>query len=302
MSKGTKTSKFGAPKRESHDSTYFYESSMYGELEKVRTDASDGLVNPIPMELLNTTMLGDSQDLSRLPDLSLHLVITSPPYNSRKQYDDDLSLDEYLRLIENVFLEIYPKLVDGGRVVINLANLGRKPYIPITDYVSKIMRNIGYIHRGEIIWDKGASAGSSCAWGSWQSASNPVLRDVHEYILVFSKGTMKRRKGEKNNTISRDEFMEYTKSIWNFSTVSAKSIGHPAPFPEELPYRCIQLFSFEGDVIFDPFMGSGTTGVVALKNKRKFLGMDIKKEYVELSNERVSAYLLEEELNDPNIE
>lgn len=296
MSKGTKTSEFGAPKRENHDSTYFYESSMYGEIEDVRTDASDGLENPVPIELLNKTILGNSRDLSMIPDLSLHLVITSPPYNSRKSYDDDLTLDEYLSLIENVFYEIYPKLVDGGRAIINLANLGRKPYIPVTDYVSKIMKNIGYVQRGEIIWDKGASAGSSCAWGSWKSASNPVLRDVHEYILVFSKGTMKRRKGEKSNTITRDEFMEYTKSIWSFNTVSAKTVGHPAPFPEELPYRCIQLYSFEGDVVFDPFMGSGTTGLVALKTKRKFIGIDNNEEYVNLANDRIDAYQLSKKM------
>ncbi|MCY3410927.1 MAG: site-specific DNA-methyltransferase [Candidatus Heimdallarchaeota archaeon] len=291
MSKGTKTSEFGAPKRENHDSTYFYESSMYDELKDVRTDPSDGLENPLPPGLINKIILGDSRDLSLIPDLSLHLVITSPPYNSRKIYDQDLSLGEYLELIENVFYEIYPKLVDGGRVAINLANLGRKPYIPVTDYVSKILKNLGYIQRGEVIWDKGASAGSSCAWGSWMSSSNPVLRDVHEYILIFSKGTLKRSKGEKGNTISRDEFMEYTKSIWKFNTVSAKKIGHPAPFPDELPYRCIQLYSFEGDVIFDPFMGSGTTGLVALKNNRKFLGIDIEEKYVDLANDRIDAYL-----------
>ncbi len=300
MSKSTRTSDFGSSKRESHDSSYFYNSRMYGQVKAVRTDASDGIENTIPSKILNTTILGDSRNLSGIPDKSLHLVITSPPYNSRKLYDDDLSLDEYLKLIEDVFLEIYPKLVDGARIIINLANLGRKPYIPISDYVSKILHNIGYIQRGEIIWDKGASAGSSCAWGSWKSASNPTLRDVHEYILVFSKGTMKRRKDERINTIERDEFMEYTKSIWKFNTVSAKKIGHPAPFPEELPYRCIQLYSFENDVIFDPFMGSGTTGLVALKTNRNFIGIDLEQDYVELANERIAAYLLECEISEKN--
>ncbi len=294
---GTKTSIFGASGRENHDSSYFYSSKMYREISEVRTDPSDGLENSIPPELLNKTILGDSRDLSQIPDLSIHLVITSPPYNSRKLYDKDLSLNEYLQLIYDVFYELYPKIVDGGRVAINIANLGRKPYIPITDYVSQMLTDIGYIQRGEIIWDKGASVGSSCAWGSWQSASNPVLRDVHEYILIFSKGTMKRNKAERKNTISKEEFMEYTKSIWRFSTVSAKKIGHPAPFPEELPYRCIQLYSFEGDVIFDPFMGSGTTGLVALKCNRKFVGMDINEKYVFMANERVSSYILEQQLN-----
>ncbi len=265
---------------------------MYEHIEKVRTDSSDNIQNTIPPDMINKTHQSDSRDLSEIPDSSIHLVVTSPPYNSRKLYDDDLTLHEYLSLIKEVFESIFPKLVDGGRIVINLANIGRKPYIPITDYVSHIFREIGFVQRGEIIWDKGASAGSSCAWGSWKSSSNPVLRDVHEYLLVFSKGTLKRHKGERNDTISKTEFMEYTKSIWRFNTVSAKKIGHPAPFPEELVYRCIQLYSFEGDVIFDPFMGSGTTGLVALKTNRKFLGFELNRDYVDLANDRTELYLL----------
>ena len=125
------------------------------------------------------------------------------------------------------------------------------------------MEKIGFLMRGEIIWDKSASAGSSCAWGSFKSASNPCLRDIHEYILVFSKGDYKlpRSKSERENridTIENKEFVEFTKSIWRFPTVSAKRIGHPAPFPVELPRRLIELYSFKGDIILDPFMGSGS--------------------------------------------
>ncbi|MCE7733891.1 MAG: site-specific DNA-methyltransferase, partial [Candidatus Heimdallarchaeota archaeon] len=279
----TKTSDFGATKRESHDSSHFYSSKMYTEITPANTEDSDGLENPLPKTLENKIIQADSRDLSFIPDLSLHLIVTSPPYNARKQYDDDLSLSEYLKLIEEVCTQIYPKLVDGGRIILNIANMGRKPYIPITDYISHILTDIGYMQRGEIIWDKGASAGSSTAWGSWLSASNPSLRDVHEYILIFSKGTMKRTKGEKVPTISRDEFLKYTKSIWQFSTVSARKIGHPAPFPEELPYRCIQLYSYEDDVIFDPFMGSGSTALAALKSGRRYVGIELKQDYVDLA-------------------
>ena len=141
--------------------------------------------------------------------------------------------------------------------------------------------------RGEIIWNKAASASPSTAWGSWQSASNPILRDVHEYILIFSKGDYKREKKEKENTISKEQFMEWTKSIWTMNTESAKRIGHPAPFPEELPYRLIQLYSFKDDIILDPFMGSGTTAVSALKSNRKFVGYDISQEYIDLAERRV---------------
>ena len=150
------------------------------------------------------------------------------------------------------------------------------------------MLEIGFLMRGEIIWDKAASAGSSTAWGSWLSASNPALRDVHEYILVFSKGTMRRQGDGKESTISRDEFLEYTKSLWTFPTESAKRVGHPAPFPVELPYRLIQLYTFEGDVVLDPFCGSGTTCVAALKTNRHYIGFDNNLEYVELAERRIA--------------
>ncbi len=290
---GTETQAFGSSKRENHDSKKFYESRMYEGVRVPPKRKSSLVENIIPNEMLNKTILGDSRDLSMLPDQSVHLVVTSPPYNAKKTYDEDLSLSEYLQLLYEVFSEIYTKLVDGGRVCINIANVGRKPYIPLSDYVSRMMTEIGYFQRGEIIWDKASSAGTSTAWGSWQSASNPTLRDVHEYILVFSKGTMNRQKGEKENTITRDEFLEFTKSIWSFPTASAKRLNHPAPYPVELPYRCIQLYSYKGDVVVDPFMGSGSTAVAALKSGRKFIGIDNEKTYVDLANERVELWKLE---------
>ncbi len=289
MGKRTKTSTFGASKRENHDSSFFYESKLYSEVPVAPTYRPSNQGNQLPEHLVNTIVQADARDLSFIPDETLHLVVTSPPYNTRKEYDKNLSLSEYLSLIRDVFSEIYPKLVDGGRVAINIANIGRKPYIPLTDYVSQIMSDIGYFQRGEIIWDKGASAGSSTAWGSWLSASNPTLRDVHEYILVFSKGTMKRSKKNRTTTISRNEFMEFTKSVWSFPTTSAKRIGHPAPFPIELPYRLIQLYSFKEDVIFDPFMGSGTTAIAALHTERTFVGVEINQKYIDLAMERIEA-------------
>jgi site-specific DNA-methyltransferase (adenine-specific) len=153
------------------------------------------------------------------------------------------------------------------------------------------MLEIGFLMRGEIIWDKAASAGSSTAWGSWKSATNPVMRDVHEYILVFSKGSMGRSGEGRTSTITRDEFLEYTKSIWGFPAESAKRVGHPAPFPEELPRRLIQLYTFEGDIVLDPFCGSGTTCVAALKSNRHYIGFDNSEEYVKLSRERISQTL-----------
>jgi site-specific DNA-methyltransferase (adenine-specific) len=225
--------------------------------------------------------------MSMIPDESVHLMVTSPPYNVGKVYDEDLDLEEYRGLLRDVFGEVHRKLVVGGRACINIANLGRRPYIPLHSYIIQDMAEIGYLMRGEIIWSKAASAGSSTAWGSWLSASNPTLRDVHEYILVFSKGSM-RREGEKGeSTIARDEFLEYTKSIWNFPTESAKKVGHPAPFPVELPYRLIQLYTYRGDVVLDPFCGSGTTCVAAMRTNRHFIGVDNSEEYVGLARKRI---------------
>lgn len=287
--KGTETSAFGTSGRVNHDSSKFYNSKLYAELSGKNPIIKNE--NIFPGNLENKIILGNAENMKELPDNSTHLMITSPPYNVSKEYDEDLSLKEYLQLLENSFKETYRVLVNGGRACINVANLGRKPYIPLSDYISKMMINIGFNMRGEIIWNKAASASPSTAWGSWQSAANPTLRDIHEYILVFSKGEYKREKGKKENSITKEQFIEWTKSIWTMNAESARRIGHPAPFPLELPYRLIQLYSFKGDIILDPFMGSGTTAVSAIKSERKFVGYDISQEYIDLAEKRLNPYL-----------
>ncbi|TXJ11969.1 DNA-methyltransferase [Brachyspira aalborgi] len=287
--KGTKTSSFGTKGRVAHDSSKFYNSKLYKE---IKNNNSDIIVNEFPNELLNTIIASSCENMKDIPNNSLHLMITSPPYNVSKEYDNDLSLNEYLSLLKNCFTETYRVLVDGGRACINIANIGRKPYIPLSDYVSKIMIEIGFNMRGEIIWNKSAGAGISTAWGSFQSASNPILRDVHEYILIFSKGNYKRERDKeekelRKDNITKEEFIEWTKSVWIMNTESAKRIGHPAPFPEELPNRLIKLFSFINDIVLDPFMGSGTTAIAAIKNNRNFVGYEINKEYINLANNRI---------------
>jgi site-specific DNA-methyltransferase (adenine-specific) len=289
---GTETSSFGTNGRINHDSSKFYDSKLYKELTKKTLVNKEE--NKFPEELLNTTMFGSAEDMSVIPDNSLHLMITSPPYNVSKEYDEDLSLKEYLEMLQNVFKETYRVLVNGGRACINVANLGRKPYIPLSDYISKMMLEIGFNMRGEIIWNKAASASPSTAWGSWMSAANPILRDIHEYILIFSKGDYKRDRTKsvkeiKQNTISKENFMEWTKSIWTFNAESARRVGHPAPFPVELPYRLIQLYSFTTDIILDPFMGSGTTAVAALKSNRNYIGFEINRDYMKLIEQRTKA-------------
>ena len=280
----TRTSSFGVSKRESHDSSTFYSRRLY---EKRNEETGAYHEETIRDDVINKIHLSDSRDLSMLPDQSIHLMVTSPPYNVGKDYDEDLSLEEYIGLLRAVFEEVHRVLVVGGRACVNVANLGRRPYIPLHTHIIAEMLEIGYWMRGEIIWDKGASAGASTAWGSWMSPSNPSLRDVHEYILVFSKDSMRRHKNGRESTITREEFLEYTKSVWAFPSESANRVGHPAPFPVELPYRLIQLYTFEGDVVLDPFCGSGTTCVAALETGRNYVGLDNNEEYVRLARGRM---------------
>ena len=285
---GTETSSFGTPGRINHDSTKFYKSRLYEGLHSEKK--VEYIENKIPEKNVNKIYCKSSEKMDELPDNSVHLMVTSPPYNVSKEYDDDLSLNEYLNLLNTVWRETYRVLVPGGRACINVANLGRKPYIPLHSYFIEGMQEIGYLMRGEIIWNKASSASPSTAWGSWLSAANPVLRDIHEYILVFSKETFSRKKKDKENTIKKEEFLEWTKSVWTFPAVSARQIGHPAPFPEELPHRLIQLYTFKDDVVLDPFVGSGSTCLSAIKDKRNYVGYDIDSEYVKLAEKRISSY------------
>jgi site-specific DNA-methyltransferase (adenine-specific) len=288
MGKPSKSPKFGTKSRISHDSTGYYRSKLYADLSDVGDEQPPSMEDrPFPVEYENHIIHGNSEVMTELPDNSLHLMVTSPPYNVSKEYDSDLSLNEYMQFLEHVFSETYRVLVHGGRACINVANLGRKPYIPLSDLISQMMTHIGFKMRGEVIWDKGPRAGISMAWGSWQSASNPVLRDTHEYILVFSKGAFERKRDDKENTITREQFMEWTKSVWTMNPESARKVEHPAPFPVELPYRLIQLYTFKGDIILDPFMGSGSTAIAALKSERKFVGYEIDPKYIQVAGERI---------------
>lgn len=289
--KTTRTSSFGTPGRISHDSSPFYNSRLYNG-QRVQ-DQTQFIENKAPAEVLDRLYMKSSEDMSDLPDHCIHLMVTSPPYNVSKEYDDDLTLEEHRELLRQVFRETYRVLVTGGRACINIANVGRKPYLPLHAYVIEDMLEIGFLMRGEIIWNKANSASPSTAWGSWQSASNPVLRDVHEYILVFSKESFSRIKYDRESTIRRDEFLTWTKSVWDLPAVSARQVGHPAPFPEELPRRLIELYTFIGDVVLDPFCGSGTTCLAARKARRHYVGYEINPEYLNLAQERLQASIRE---------
>ena len=237
-------------------------------------------------KLRNQIITKSSENMNELIDNCISLTVTSPPYNIGKDSDEDLSDDEYWKMITKVFEEVYRVTESGGRLVVNVANLGRKPYIPFSKYFIEIILEIGFLMRGEIIWQKSKGANANFAWGSWLSPSNPVIRDIHEYCLVFSKDSMKNStKGEP--TIEKEEFMESTLSVWNISPARAKKIGHPAPFPVELAKRFINLYSFKNDLILDPFIGSGSTAIAAKLLHRDYIGYELNPEYVEIAKNRL---------------
>lgn len=280
----TTTTTFGTSRREGHDATGFYDRSLVDADFSTDTDT-----HTVPTRMLDRVFHHSSETMHELPDNSIALMVTSPPYHVGKDYDTDDTYLEYLQLLERVFTETHRVLEPGGRVAVNVANLGRKPYIPLSHHVATIMTNIGFWMRGEIIWRKAAGAGGSCAWGSFQSASNPVLRDLHEYILVFSKGRMDRvRKGD--NTIDRDAFLRDTLSIWDIAPESARRVGHPAPFPVELPRRLIELYTYAGDVVIDPFLGAGATAIAAIETGRHFAGYDTNRAYTRTARQRIRTH------------
>jgi site-specific DNA-methyltransferase (adenine-specific) len=236
---------------------------------------------------------------------SVALVVTSPPYFAGKEYEADLgagnvpsSYVEYLKMLEEVFAECWRVLEPGGRIAVNVANLGRKPYRSLSGDLTRILQDdLGFLLRGEVIWQKAQGASGNCAWGSYSSAANPVLRDVTGRVVVASKGRFDRaisRVQRKQmglpheNTILPSEFMEATLDVWHLRPESAKRVNHPAPFPVELPERFIRLYTYRGDVVLDPFIGSGTTAVAALRNDRHFVGYDTDRDYVDRARNRLA--------------
>ena len=289
----TSTSAFGAGRREGHDAAAFYRRSLAAPVFDLATGKAD-----LPPRTKNRIFEHTAELMSELPDKSVALMVTSPPYHVGKDYDTDASYSEFLEMLERVLAETHRVLVPGGRAAVNVANLGRKPYIPLSHHVTAIMGDVGFHMRGEIIWRKAAGAAGSCAFGSFRSASNPVLRDVHEYILVFSKGQMGRPdRGE--NTIGKAEFLRDTLSIWDIQPESARRVGHPAPFPVELPRRLIELYTYADDVVLDPFIGSGTTAIAAEMTGRRWVGYELSRAYARRARARVRDARANRELVRP---
>lgn len=276
----TSTSGFGVSKREGHDSSSFYSRFVAPKLDQDKT------VNVANPAMLDRLYVHSSEYMPELPSNSVGLVFTSPPYHVGKDYDTDVTWDEYLGLLYRVIRESHRILQPGARLVVNVANLGRRPYIRLNDAVCNIASKVGFLHTGEIIWVKADGAGGNCAWGSWLSASNPSIRDLHEYLLVFTKGRYG-RVVRGTSTIDSEEFMSSTLSIWRIPPESAKRVGHPAPFPVQLAHRVINLYTFKEDIVVDPFVGSGTTCLAAQRLGRRWVGYDTSPEYLEIARQRL---------------
>lgn len=293
----TATSNFGVGARESHDSSSFYQRFRAPEL-------SDGqeVLAPAPVE--EPFVCGDARKMDRVPDGSVALVVTSPPYFAGKQYEEELEREgvpssylEYLEMLTEVFGECVRKLEPGGRLAVNVANLGRKPYRSLSADVIRILEHdLGLLLRGELIWQKSEGANGSCAWGSFRSATNPVLRDISERVIVASKGRFDRALSVKDraaqglphqSTLMTEDFMALTLDVWSIPPESARRVGHPAPFPVELPEQLIRLYTFENDLVLDPFMGSGSSLVAAARLGRRYIGYDLDPSYVEIARQRV---------------
>lgn len=283
----TKTSAFGVSRRERHDASAFYGRALYSDAAPSTPQNAVEAPETALEGWIDKVHLDDARRMTATPQGGVALAFTSPPYNVGKEYDDDLSFGDYRQLLRDVAAEVYRVLMPGGRYVVNVANLGRKPYIPLHAMIWQDMQAAGWLPMGEIIWRKAKGAGGSCAWGSWRSARAPRLRDVHEYLLVFAKEQYGRAaKGVSD--IGRDEFMDSTLSVWEIAPESAKRVGHPAPFPLALAERVIRLYSYRGDVVLDPFAGSGTTLVAAKRTGRHYVGYDIMPEYVALAESRLN--------------
>lgn len=286
MPKKTKTSSFGVSNREGHDASDFYKRSLYDALPAGQPAETAPLASPPPGEWADQIYCRSSENIP-IPDRSVALAFTSPPYNVGKDYDANMTLEDYLGLVQSVGREVYRVLRPGGRYVINIANLGRKPYIPMHAHFYRVHGEIGFLPMGEIIWQKAKGAKGNCAWGSWKSARSPKLRDLHEYLIVLAKESFSRpEKGTSD--IESSEFMEATLSIWHIPPESAKKIGHPAPFPLALAARVIKLYTYVDDVVLDPFAGSGTTCVAAKMLGRHYVGVDVAPEYCALAEARLN--------------
>ncbi len=297
----TSTSSFGVGRREGHDASAFYDRFPAPAISDDDRVAAHSCRDRL--------WVGDARDMDSVGDVadsSVALVVTSPPYFAGKEYEEVLGHGHvpadylaYLDMLTDVFSQCVRKLEPGGRIAVNVANLGRRPYRSLSADVVQILQDrLRLLLRGEVIWVKARGAAGNCAWGSFRGPANPVLRDLTERVVVASKGRLDRARPVAQRadeelpfeaTAPVEEFMEATTDVWEIPPASATRVGHPAPFPVELPKRLIELYTYRGDLVLDPFMGAGTTAVAALRTERHYVGFDTDAAYVDTAEERIAA-------------
>jgi DNA modification methylase len=251
--------------------------------------------NEVPEKFANKIICGDSEKvLKELPENSIDLVFTSPPYNFGLDYntaEDGFGWKRYFDKLFAIFDECIRVLKYGGRIIVNIQPLF-SDYIPSHHIISKFFMDRKLIWKGEIVWEKNNYNCKYTAWGSWKSPSNPYLKYTWEFLEIFAKGTLKKEGKRELVDISADEFKKWVVSKWSIAPErNMKKYAHPAMFPEELVGRVLKLFSFKNDIILDPFNGAGSTTAVARKLDRRYLGIDVSEEYCKTAKDRIKETL-----------
>lgn len=234
--------------------------------------------------------LGDVLNQDLFKKQFIDLIVTSPPYNVGIDYNsnnDELSYQQYLEFSKKWMSNCYKWSNTQARFLLNIPlDKNKGGHKSVGSDLTKIAQDVGWKYHSTIVWNEG-NISRRTAWGSWLSASAPYVIAPVELIVILYKEQWKKTRGTKKSDITKQEFMDWTNGLWTFNGESKKKIGHPAPFPKELPYRAIKLFSYQDDIIFDPFSGSGTTLIVAANTKRRAVGLDIDENYCELAKTRI---------------
>ena len=245
-------------------------------------------------QFVNRIICGDAQEvLARIPDRSIDLIITSPPYNfghtyAQDPHDDTHKWNEYFDKLLLVWKECERVLKPGGRMAVNVQPLF-SDYVPTHHIISSQLARLGLLWKAEFLWEKNNYNAKFTAWGSWKSPSMPYIKYTWEFIEIFDKETHKKTGRREDMDITGEEFKEWVLGKWSFPPeIRMKDYEHPAMFPEELPRRLMKLFSYKNDIVLDPFNGAGTTSLVAWKQGRRFIGIDISEQYCDMALKRMA--------------
>ena len=264
--------------------------------------------HPDIKKFLNKIIVGDAESvLSKIPSSSIDIILTSPPYNFGHSYandptEDTIEWNKYFKKLFNIWKECFRILKPGGRIAVNVQPLF-SDYIPTHHLISNQLIKIGFLWKAEVLWEKNNYNAKYTAWGSWKSPSMPYLKYTWEFIEIFDKETHKKTGKKEYIDITGEEFKEWVYARWRFTPETRmKKFGHPAMFPEELPERILKLFSYKGDIVLDPFNGAGTTTVVAWRLRRRFIGIDISKEYCDIAFKRIKKEAMQKKLFEEKLD